>query len=168
MNRAEGRWGQRIDQILEHPLFRYHLQENEAAEADRSFCRHNMGHFLDVARIAWIINLEEKMDVSGEWIYAAALLHDLGKHVQYENGTPHEKVSAAIAPEILKDCGFQEAEVQAIADAINHHRDADIREERNLRGLLYRGDKASRACFACKMESECNWKEGKKNLRIVY
>lgn len=168
MSNVEGRLGKRIDRILEHPLFRYHLQANEAAEADRSFCRHNMVHFLDVARIGWIINLEEHMNVSGEWIYAAALLHDLGKHVQYENSTPHEKVSAEIAPEILRDCGFREEEVQVIVDAIDNHRNEKVKEEKNLRGLLYRGDKASRACFACKMESQCNWKAGKKNLRIMY
>ena len=64
-----------------------------------------MVHFLDVARIGTIIALEEGLELDREWIYAAALLHDCGKHEQYENGTPHEQASARIAPEILKDCG---------------------------------------------------------------
>ena len=127
-----------------------------------------MAHFLDVARIGMIINLEEKMGLDKEWIYASALLHDLGKHVQYDDGTPHEIASGEIAPAILKECGFDDAETDAIVDAILSHRDAVVATEKNLKGILYRGDKASRSCFACKAEAECNWKDGKKNLQIKY
>lgn len=158
----------RIDKILNHELFLYHLHENESAEAQRHFCRHNMVHFLDVARIGVIINLEERLNLDREWIYAAALLHDMGKHIQYENGTPHEIASGEIAPKILGDCGFDDKETDVIIDAILHHRDASVKDEKNLRGILYRGDKSSRACFSCEAEQECNWKAGKKNLNIKY
>ncbi len=158
----------RIDRILKHNLFFENLTLNETAEADRCFCRHNMVHFLDVARIAMILNLEESMNIPKEMIYAAALLHDIGKHRQYAEGIPHEQASAEIAPEILRDCGFDEKETGVIVDAILQHRNSEVIPEKNLRGILYRGDKASRACFQCKVESECNWKDGKKNLRIVY
>ncbi len=158
----------RIDKILNHKLFLYHLRANEAAEAQRCFCRHNMNHFLDVARIGMIINLEENLKVEKEWIYAAALLHDMGKHIQYANGTPHEVASAEIAPKILADCGFDKKETDVIVEAILSHRDEKAKEERNLKGILYRADKASRSCFACKAEPECNWKEGRKNLQIKY
>ncbi len=158
----------RIDKILNHDLFLYHLRANESAEAQRCFCRHNMEHFLDVARIGMIINLEEGFGLDKELIYAAALLHDMGKHLQYENGTPHEIAGGQIAPEILKDCGFDDDETHVIVGAIVSHRDSAVQEEKNLRGLLYRGDKASRACFACEAEAACNWKEGKKNLQIKY
>lgn len=159
---------ERIDKILKHDLFLYHLRENEAAEVQRRFCRHNMVHFLDVARIAMIINLEENLGLDREWIYAAALLHDMGKHIQYKDGTPHEEASAKIAPQILMDCGFDEKETGVIIGAILSHRDASVTEEKNLKGVLYRADKASRACFACEAEADCNWKEGKKNLQIKY
>ncbi len=158
----------RVDKIRKHKLFMYHLHANEAAEAQRCFCRHNMVHFLDVARIGMIINLEENMGIDKEWIYAAALLHDLGKHIQYEDGTPHEVASARIATIILEECEFNDKEARVIIDAILNHRDASVAEEKNLNGILYRGDKASRACFACKAETECNWKGNKKNLRIMY
>ncbi len=159
---------ERIDKICNHELFLYHLHANEAAEAQRCFCRHSMVHFLDVARIGRIINLEENLGINKEWIYAVALLHDMGKHIQYEDGTPHEIASGKIAPTILKECGFDEKETQVIVDAILSHRDVTVREEKNLRGLLYRADKASRACFACAAKDECNWKDGKKNMRIQY
>lgn len=156
----------RIDKILSHDLFLGHLDKNNAAEADRRFCRHNIVHFLDVARIATIINLEENLQINREWIYAAALLHDLGKHIQYSEGVPHEKASAEIAPFILEDCDFAEKETRVIVDAIMNHRNIAVATEQNLRGILYRADKASRACYACEAEADCNWKDGKKNLTI--
>ena len=159
---------ERIDKILNHELFLYHLHANEAAEAQRCFCRHSMVHFLDVARIGMILNLEEGVELPKEWIYAAALLHDMGKHIQYENGTPHELASAEIAPSILKECGFDDKETDVIVDAIRAHRDVSVKEERNLRGILYRADKASRPCYICPVEKECNWKEGKKNMFLRY
>lgn len=158
----------RIHKILNHNLFLFHLRENEAAEVQRCFCRHNIVHFLDVARIGMILNLEENLELDREIIYAAALLHDLGKHIQYEKGTPHETVSAGIAPKILSECGFDDKETHVIVDAILSHRDVAVEKERSLRGILYRADKASRACFACAVQEECNWKADKKNLRIRY
>lgn len=158
----------RIDKILKHDLFLKHLQENNTAEAERRFCRHNIVHFLDVARIAWILNLEEGLNIDKEWIYAAALLHDVGKHLQYSDGIPHEIASGEIAPEILKDCGFDNKETDVIVEAILSHRNAEVAAEHNLKGILYRADKAGRACFACEAEADCNWKDGKKNLRIKY
>ena len=158
----------KIDKILKHDLFLFHLEQNNAAEADRSFCRHNIAHFLDVARIGEIINLEEKLGIARDLIYGAALLHDMGKHIQYEDGTPHEITGGEIAPKILADCGYSDRETDVIVDAILHHRNEKAAKERNLRGVLYRADKASRPCFACEAEADCNWKEGKKNLQIKY
>ena len=39
---------------------------------------------------------------------------------------------------------------------------------RDLAGVLYRADKASRACFACQASSQCNWKAVKKNQEIQW
>lgn len=158
----------RINHILNHDLFILHLEKNREAEADRRFCRHGLAHFLDVARIGEMINLESGLGIPREWIYAAALLHDLGKHVQYETGEPHELASAKIAPQILADCGFEEYETNVILNAIRSHRNADIAQEADLRGVLYRADKASRACFACEAEGECSRKGDRKNLKIRY
>ena len=101
----------RINQILHHPLFITYMETNATKEKGRSFCRHNMEHVMDVARIAYILNIEEAHQVSKDMIYAAALLHDIGRHVQYETGEKHVFVSARLAPEILRDCGFEEDEI---------------------------------------------------------
>ncbi len=158
----------RVDKILEHPLFIAGLEKNLLAEADRPFCRHDMVHFLDVARIGLIIDLEEGFQIDREIIYGAALLHDIGKHVQYSLGTPHEKASAEIAPEILMDCGYDKKETNVIVEAILSHRNPVVASEKNLKGLLYRADKASRPCFSCLSSADCDWKKDKKNLRIIY
>ena len=35
-----------------------------------------------------------------------------------------------------------------------------------LERLLYESDKASRMCFACPAEAQCDWSEEKKNMEI--
>lgn len=158
---------ERVNKILSNDRYQKYLEKNNQAEAQRCFCHHNMGHFLDVARIAVILNDKEDYGQEQEILYAAALLHDIGRWMQYEDGTPHEKASAVLAPEILVSCGFSEEETGRIIAAISDHRNAKVREEHSLSGLLYRADKLSRPCFACEMEKECNWKNDKKNLKLL-
>ena len=70
---------ERIQKILNHPLYQEQFKLLQDAEKDREFCRHTMEHFVDVARLMYIYTLEEKTNVSKELIYAAALLHDIGQ-----------------------------------------------------------------------------------------
>ncbi|MBD5552001.1 MAG: HD domain-containing protein [Lachnospiraceae bacterium] len=159
---------ERVNKILNHDLYKLYRKKNETAEENRHFCRHDMGHFLDVARLAMIFNLQLGLSIAEETIYAAALLHDIGRWKQYEDGTPHEKASAALAPEILSDCGFMEEESGQILSAILNHRNAAVGQEHTLDGILYRADKMSRSCFCCEAEKECDWKGDKKNLVLRY
>lgn len=159
---------ERVDKILQHKKFRKCVKKNKKAEKKRIFCKHDMVHFLDVARIAWILNLEKGLEIKKDVVYGAALLHDIGRFKQYEDGMPHEKASAKLAPEILKDCGYTEEESAVILEAISRHRDKTAAEEENLVGILYLADKASRPCFSCDAEKLCNWKNDKKNVGIKY
>lgn len=159
---------ERVNRILENKKYKEYLQKNKAAEEDRIFCCHAMEHFLDVARIAYILNLEEALQIAKELIYATALLHDIGRHVQYEDRTPHERASAELAEDILQECGFEAGEQKEILRAIRKHRDAKIATERSLAGIIYRADKLSRACFACSAEKLCDWKAEKKNIKLCY
>lgn len=159
---------ERVNKILNHDLFKEYTEKNRMAEADRHFCHHDMGHFLDVARLAMIFALQENLCIPEEMIYAAALLHDIGRWKQYEDGTPHERASALFAPAILSDCGFTAEETAQILSAISSHRDERVREEQNLNGILYRADKMSRSCFCCEAEKECDWKGSRKNLVLRY
>ena len=149
---------ERVNKILQHDLYQKYLEKNKMAEENRRFCHHDMEHFLDVARLAMIFNLQQGLAIQQELIYGAALLHDIGRWQQYEDGTPHEKASALLAPEILTDCGFTAEETAQIISAISSHRDEKVKGEPNLNGILYRADKMSRSCFCCEMEKECDWK----------
>lgn len=157
---------ERINRIIRHPLYEDYLNRISVWEKDREFCRHDTVHFMDVARIAMILNEREHYKNEQTLIYGAALLHDIGRWQQYEMGVCHAKASAALAPAILKDCGFLQAEREIILSAISTHRQETVKDEKNLNGLLYRSDKLSRPCYFCRKEAECNWKEGRKNLEI--
>ena len=115
-----------------------------------------------------IFNLEANQEISKERIYAAALLHDIGRHIQYENGTPHQIAGLPIAEQILTDCGFYSEEMKEILYAIENHRNKEMLKRNDLAGILYRADKMSRCCFGCRAEKECNWSTEKKNMEIQY
>ena len=74
---------ERVNNILNNKLYKIYLDKNMEAEEGRRFCHHDMGHFLDVARLAMIFNLQQGLFVPEELIYAAALLHDIGRWKQY-------------------------------------------------------------------------------------
>ena len=158
---------ERVHKIYEHPLFRECLEKNREAEKERVFCRHDMTHFMDVARLSYIFSLEREYAVPKEEIYAAALLHDIGRHLQYTEGVSHEEASAQLAETILTDCGFTGTETEEILQAIRLHRNPGTAENTGLPGLLYRADKKSRACGFCKAKGQCNWPEEKKNLKLT-
>jgi len=154
----------RINMILQHPIFIECIRQNEMAEAKRCFCHHDIEHLCAVARIAMLLNLEEEAGVSKDIVYGAALLHDSGRYKQYLDGTPHDEASAEIARQILSECGYVEEEIIEITAAIVAHRGSlQKRREGALADLLYRADKMSRNCRFCKMYEVCNWEEEKKN-----
>ena len=156
-----------VEAVRSHPLYQEHLARLAELERDRVFCRHGIGHLLDTARIAWIFNLDYNLGFRKEAVYAAALMHDIGKDEQYERGIPHEEASARIAREILDDMGaaFDESECDAIVAAIREHR--RLPEGASLLGtMLYDADKASRTCFACPAREDCSWSSEKMNLSV--
>ncbi len=125
---------ERVNQILRHPLFQDKLAELDRLERERIFCRHGLEHLLAVARLAYLRNLEEGLGLERELIYAAALLHDIGRGEQYLRGTPHDEAGAVYAEEILPDCGFSPVEREAVVKAISGHRSPEVAAEPTLRG----------------------------------
>lgn len=158
---------EKVNKICNHPVWKRSLAKIQELEKERIFCHHNTEHFLDVARIAYIENLEKGLHISKEKIYAAAMLHDIGRHLQYLQGIPHERGSVMLAEDILKDCGFEEEERSEILSAIQMHRTPETKLQDNLAGLIYRADKKSRMCVFCSACQECNWSRDKKNLVIT-
>lgn len=161
----------KVDAIWMHPAYRCAYRWLGDLERDRIFCRHDLRHLMDTARIMWTMNLEEGLGIDREVVYAAALLHDIGKATQYAMGAPHELTGARLAGDILAsldgDVAFTDAERRAIVTAIRGHRRLRADAE-PLERLLYRADKASRPCFACPADVRraCSWPDAKKNLCI--
>ena len=126
----------RVNAIFRHPLYQTYYRRLEEAEQGRIFCRHQMTHLMDVARIAYIRSLEEGLGLDREVIYAAAVLHDIGKVLQYEEGIPHEITGEKIAAEILDglagENAFSETEKTMILTAIRGHR--KLRDEPGVLG----------------------------------
>lgn len=177
---------ERINKIIKNKTYLEYIDKIKFYERDRKFCRHDSVHFLDVCRLAeieWLnfcLNMRnnrngkneigdsvrEHSDRIREFIYAAGLLHDIGRWQEYENGICHETASGQLAVPILEECGFDKDEIEEITEAILNHRNNDIKEQMTLSGFLYRGDKKSRPCYLCEAESDCNWSAMKKNLEI--
>ncbi|MEN8077662.1 HD domain-containing protein [Clostridioides difficile] len=154
-----------IDKILNSKLYKESLEKLKKYEENREFCNHTIEHFIDVARIAYIMVLEEKINISKEVIYAIGLLHDIGRVKQYEEGIHHDIASVDMSREILKETSFKQEEVNIILNGIaNHRKESDNK----LEEIIYKADKLSRQCFNCKAEKECYWSLEKKNFKITY
>lgn len=153
----------RVNAVWQHETYQSCLKKLDAWEQKREFCRHTPEHFLDVARITWILALEAGILADKEIVYAAGLLHDIDRFLQYEEGIPHEQASAELAEQILKDCSFDPAEQARILELIQGHR---TKYQEGLAGLFYQADKLSRNCFSCPAREKCDWPEEKKNTEI--
>lgn len=158
---------ERTDRIRNNPIFKAEMDRICRMERDRRYCGHGFGHLMDVARVGWILNLENNYGLEKEIVYAAALLHDIGKGRQYEFGMPHHLAGAEIAGQILKDSGFTKNETEQILNAIRSHRKPTDSDD-PLVTILYLADKKTRLCFACDAEEDCNWSAEKKNMKLIY
>lgn len=158
----------RVDKILNDPRYRECLERNAACETTRRFCRHDLQHMLDVSRITYMLVLEdgtpgdeavqgivgESPAVVKEIIYAAGLLHDMGRWRQYETGEDHAAAGARLAAPVLERAGFTAVEREIITTAIREHRTGGG-EASKLGQYLRRADDLSRPCAFCQARAEC-------------
>lgn len=159
------------ERLLQDTEYQALVKKLEQAESDRRFCRHGLSHFLDAARIAWILALEENAEggkIPGglsekkEQIYLTALLHDLGRIAQLEQGTPHHKAGAELAGYFLEKIGFPVERRREILSAIQEHR-GEGKSRNDFINRFKKADNYSRNCFWCEARSECKWNEERKN-----
>ncbi|MDO4554905.1 MAG: HD domain-containing protein [Lachnospiraceae bacterium] len=159
---------ERYQKIAKHKKFKKYIAKIKKLEENRIYCHHDVTHLLDVGRIAYIRALEKHLPLSKDMIYAAALLHDIGKVKQYNKKIPHEIGGLPIAKKVLVDCGYHNEEIAVILEAIRFHR-RGMEGGTNLLGqLLYEADKGSRLCMFCEGRKSCNWTKEEKNSRIEY
>ena len=158
---------ERVDNILHNRQYRELLDEIEKLEKDRIFCRHDLDHAIDVARLMVILASDEKVVIDRDVMYATALLHDIGRRKQYTEGVRHEIASADIAPSILRESGYTFEESSMITEAITQHVNEEIKDCRDLKGILYRADKLSRKCYKCKAIDKCHKAPEKRIMSVV-
>lgn len=168
------------ERILKHPEFIELQKKIRRLEEDRIYCHHELEHGLDVARMAWIYFLEDcqkcgkilsedKLEEKKDYIYAGALLHDIGRAGQYERGIHHSVCGKEIAQRILKDIAFPGKQGNEILEMISeHHRGEDDQSAEYSWAELYikKADHDSRNCFFCEAYDSCKWKEEKRNKTI--
>jgi putative nucleotidyltransferase with HDIG domain len=145
---------ERIDLLLKHPRYFFYLSENSNREQKRRYCRHDWQHMRDVARIAYILAMEEKVLLGRDIIYAAGLLHDIGRWKEYDTGEDHAVVSAVLAREILDCAGYSGIECELILRAIQEHRRVSSGSS-PLGQLICRADDLSRPCLMCDVKADC-------------
>ena len=138
---------ERVNKIFKHPDFKAAMGRIEKCEEGRIYCLHGFEHAMDVARIAYILNMEKDLKIEKSVIYATALLHDIGRFRQYEEGISHSLASSEIAKGILGECDFDEDEIKRIAEAIlSHGKNGD---NEPLKEILNTADTLSRMCLHC-------------------
>jgi len=153
------------NKLFQSSDYQKYLEQIKKHEETREFCHHDLPHFLAVARIATIKSLEADMNIPRDLIYTTALLHDIGRFVQYEDKTPHEIASHNLAISLLEPLDFTSDEKELILEAILNHRNPDAK---GFSYIFYESDKLSRECLCCPMEKKCDWSPQKKNLLIGY
>lgn len=153
---------ERCHKIYNHPLYCSSKKHIAEMEKDRIFCLHDLQHSLDVARIAYILSLEKGLRLEKDIIYAAALLHDIGRYTDKS----HNEASAELAKKILPDCDFTGFEIKAIVDAINNHR-TDFGAS-DLSKVIHKADNLSRSCYDCKAAKECYWTNERRIHKVKY
>lgn len=153
----------RYNRIAHHLGYIGLVDEIESLEKDRIYCKHDMTHFLDVARIAYIRVLEEKLDIEKDVVYAAALLHDIGRAEEYRSGENHDEAGARIAEQILNEAGYEDAEILTIATAIREHGSLGNSQ---LGMVLHDADRISRLCMRCKAQDTCKWRIKNEEIRL--
>lgn len=154
--------------VLHHPDFMQAVALLREKEATRIFCRHGLDHFMDVARIAWIICLEEGLTFPKEEIYLTALLHDIGRS---QDAAHHDEASVSMAKAILKSCSVPEDIIARVLEAISSHRQKLTSfnpKQASMGELIAWADKRSRLCFQCPAQADCYWPASQKNMTIFY
>lgn len=155
----------RVNLILKNKDFLKSYNKIILFESDRIFCKHDMEHFLNVARIMVLKDREfSKAPVDKDIIYALAILHDLGRAEQYESGINHNIAGGELSKEILIKCHYDNEEIQLISSIIINHNEKQVTSY--LSSLLHYADKQSRNCFVCGARDLCKWNDERKNIGI--
>ncbi|KUO73842.1 MAG: phosphohydrolase [Desulfosporosinus sp. BRH_c37] len=146
----------RVNQLIENEDYISYLDKIDFLERERLFCKHGFEHGLNVARVAYAYLLEkEELLLPKEIVYAAALLHDIGRWVEYETGEDHAEASTRLALPLLEACSFSLDEIQVILKGIREHRRHPEDNLSLLGAALALADDWARDCHSCSAQARC-------------
>lgn len=155
-----------VRKLIQETDYLEQMKRLEGLEKERKFCRHGLNHVLDVARIAWIYALEEGLPIEKEMIYLTALLHDVGRILEYQKGIPHHEAGLTMAKKYLEQIGYPKEKCISVYEAIEEHRDKNKLND-DFINIIKKADNHSRNCFFCEATGECKWSEERKNDTIA-
>lgn len=156
-----------VNRLIRNETYLQTMKQIHDRERTRIFCHHGFNHLLDVARIAYIMNLEYAFGFEKEFLYLCALLHDIGRAQEYITGESHEEAGVRLAAQLLKEIGYPEEKQQEILKKVEDHRHAPLPKEGvNRDNFFWFADKKARNCFACGAAGECNWSMEKRTMEI--
>lgn len=147
---------ERVNKLMRDPAFQEYMNRIAGHEEERAYCRHTFDHALTVARIAYAYLLERHSPMAKEVIYAAALLHDIGRFVEYETGADHAAAGAELAGPLLERAAFAQEEREIIRQAIREHRKGPGDELSVLGRALALADDWGRDCRSCQAQKDCH------------
>ena len=167
----------RIGVVRKDPFYLDCLSLNGERERDRLFCRHDYRHMVLVSQISCKIikqtgGLSKLIKTEGlngikpalEVVYAAGLLHDMGRWRQYDTGEDHALAGSVMAGSVLKRAGFSEREAVVITRAIREHRKT-LPGQSYLGRVLCLADDLSRPCGSCSSRLDCYKYEYMENIK---
>lgn len=158
-----------VNRLIQNETYLRTMREIHESEKKRIFCHHGFNHLLDVARIAYIMNLEYEFGFEKEFLYMCALLHDIGRAKEYMTGVSHEKAGVKLAGQLLEEIAYPEEKREAILNKVADHRHAPLPKEGiNRDNFFWFADKRARNCFTCNVAAQCNWAQEKRTLTIEW
>ena len=158
-----------VERLLSNEHYQSLIQQLENLEQERTFCKHGFEHSVDVARIAYIMNLEMNFGQDKEELYLSALLHDIGRIEEYQCGMDHQKASEQVADKLLEEIDYPEEKKETILKRVREHRHLSLEQhEITVDNFFWFADKKARNCFLCKQQEECNWAKSKRTGTIKW
>lgn len=154
--------------ILHDEEFEAALATLNTLEETRIFCKHGIDHLFDVARVSWILAVENQRAFDKESLYLAALLHDIGRCQTVHS---HDKESVVMARHLLTKHRVPVEKQEEILSAIGKHREKSTSTDLSscsLGELLAYADQRTRLCFACPAAHACYWSDERKNHSMNY
>ncbi len=170
----------RLKAIINDHFYIECLAKNADREKERRFCRHDYRHMDEVARVSYNILLDSGglaeiavsgelsgSDVTREVVYAAGLLHDIARWVQYDTGEDHALAGARLARGTLARAGFDAREKAVVLRAIREHRRGGLGASL-LGKILCLADDLARPCATCEARMDCYKIEQMEKIKSTF